>query len=305
MTTQTARVGANGDTYCTFEMELPTPTIGGLIRGLDLREAISEECKSELRRALARRGVLFLPNQHITPEDHARFARIFGDLEARESGFGRSDENPYIELVEGYGDAIGTDVWHTDVSWHPRPPVATCLHAQILPPTGGDTMWSSMTAAYEGLSPRLKELVNDLTAEHTWEKSISDYVRRGPDGEKAYRRRRQLNPPVERKVVEIHPVTGLPLLYVNDLYTTQLKRIPRSEGVPLLEYLTGLARTPEYQVRFRWQPQSLVIWDNLSVQHYAVTDYKPHHRRLHRITVHDVLATFKPVNETGMSGESL
>jgi taurine dioxygenase len=296
MTAPTSNEVSPAEGYRTFELELPTPRIGGLIRDLDLREELSEDCKAELKRALAERGVLFLPGQQITPADHERFARIFGELRERETFFGRPEGSPYMEVIDGYGESKGTDVWHTDVSWQPLPPVATCLHAQVLPPTGGDTIWASMTWAYAELSPRLKSLIDDLTATHTWEKSISGFVKSLPDGEAIYRRQRQDYPPVVRKVVERHPVTGLPVLYVNDLYTTHLNGIPRSEAIALLDYLTGLAAVPEYQVRFKWQPHSVVIWDNLGVQHYAVTDHKPHYRRLHRLTINDDENTFKPAS---------
>lgn len=281
--------------YRTFALEFPTPTIGGLIRGLDLRSDLDSECREELRRALAERGVLFLPGQPIRPSDHVRFASIFGAVRSKDTFFPRLDDNPDVEVLEGRGESIGTDVWHTDVSWHPKPAVATCLHAQEIPPVGGDTLWASMTAAYASLSPRMKELIADLTAIHTWEKSIADYVRKGPDGDEGYRRQRAAFPPVEHRVVQRHPTTGLPLIYVNELFTTSIVGLPRQEGSALLELLTGLPKVPEHQVRLRWEPQTVVIWDNRAVQHYAVTDYRPHYRRLHRITVRDDAAAFTAV----------
>jgi hypothetical protein len=118
------------------------------------------------------------------------------------------------------GESMETDVWHTDLSWQSVPAVATCLHAQVLPPVGGDTVFASMTAAYELLSPTMREVVKDLVAEHTWAKSIVDYVRSGPDPEARYREQRARFPPVRHRVVQVHPISGRPLLYVNDLFTS-------------------------------------------------------------------------------------
>jgi taurine dioxygenase len=204
-------------------------------------------------------------------------------------------DHPCIEVLEGHGESIGTDVWHTDLSWQERPAVATCLHAQALPPVGGDTLWASMTAAYDALSPELQGMVEDLEAEHTWEKSIVDYVRKGPDADERYREQRMAFPPVRHRVVQTHPVTGKRILFVNDLFTTAIHGLPRHEGEALLGMLTGLARVPEYQVRYRWEARSVVVWDNRSVQHYAVTDYAPDYRRLHRVTLTDPAAAFLAV----------
>lgn len=293
--TTTEITGTAPEDFRTFQLEFPAPRIGATIRGIDLREELNDDTKGELKKALAERGVLFLPNQPISADDQVRFARIFGDLQERETFFGRSDESPYLEVLESHGKSSGTDVWHSDVTWQPEPPVATCLHSQVIPPSGGDTIWSSMTWAYAELSPTLKELVTGLTATHTWEKSISGFVKNLENGDEIYKKQRAEYPPIERKVIEHHPVTGLPLIYVNDLYTSHLNGIPRSEGAAILEHLVSRANVPEYQVRHKWEPNTVVIWDNLGVQHYAVTDYAPHYRKLHRLTINDSENTFKPV----------
>lgn len=282
--------------YRTLEVEFPVPALGAVVRGIDLGNEVADDCRRELRHLLAHREVLFLPDQHIEPADQLRFASIFGKPRVVSSFFPTLDGNEFVQVLEGTGESIGTDVWHTDQSWQRQPPVATCLHAQVLPPVGGDTVWASMTAAYAGLSPKMKELVTELRGVHSWEttseKSIVDYVRRGEDGEARYHKQRAALPPVEHKVVQVHPVTGKPVLYVNDHFTSAIKGLPRAEGGALLEFLVGRARVPEYQVRLRWQPHMVTIWDNRSVQHYAVTDYAPDYRLLHRITIEDLAGSF-------------
>lgn len=280
-----------------FRLVPSTPIIGAEVVGLDLCVELDPACREQLRRALAERGVLFLPGQHISPADHLRFASIFGESREVSAFFPQLSGNRYVEVLEGHGESIGTDVWHTDLSWQRNPAVVTCLHARDLPPVGGDTVWASMTAAHDMVSPDLRATIAHLHAEHTWEKSITAYVRGGPDGDERYRRHRAEHPPVRHRVVQRHPVTGRSVLYVNDLFTTAIHGLPRHEAEALLALLTGMARIPELQVRYRWQPDAVVVWDNRAVQHYAVTDYRPHHRKLHRITVDDPATSFTAVDE--------
>lgn len=145
-------------------------------------------------------------------------------------------------------------------------------------------------------SPAVRDVVEDLEAEHSWEKSIVDYVRRGDDGDDRYRQQRATFPPVRHRVIQTHPVTGKKIVFVNELFTTAIRGVPREEGGALLSLLTGLARVPEHQVRYRWDQNAVVIWDNRSVQHYAVTDYAPSYRRLHRVTLDDPSTSFAAVS---------
>ena len=148
--------------YRALEVEFPTAKIGAIVHGVDLRDELSETCREELRAVLADREVLFLHDQEIQPADHLRFARVFGEPRSVSFFFPRLEDSEFIQVLESHGESSGTDIWHTDHSWQRRPPVATCLHAQVLPPVGGDTVWASMTAAYASLSPTMQELVADL-----------------------------------------------------------------------------------------------------------------------------------------------
>lgn len=280
--------------YRTLEVEIPAPKIGAIVSGIDLRDDLSAACREELRDLLAEREVLFLYDQDIAPADHLRFARIFGEPRKVSFFFPSLEDSEHIQVLESHGGPTGTDVWHTDHSWQTRPPVATCLHSQILPPSGGDTLWTSMTSAYDSLSSGMKDLIEDLTAVHTWEKSIAGYVRQGEGGEDRYLKQREAFPPVVHKVVQTHPVTGKRLLFVNGNFTTTIEGLPRQEGDALLSFLVSTASVPEHQVRLRWRPKTVVIWDNRSTQHYAVADYQGH-RRLHRITLEDDALGFSAV----------
>ena len=120
---------------------------------------------------------------------------------------------------------------------------------------------------------------------HDWEKELTGVVRQGDDGEARYDETRRKYPPMTHPVVRKHPETGRKLVYVNELFTSRITGVPAQLSDSLRNMLTGLAKTPEYQVRLRWEPNTLVIWDNRSTQHYAVGDYHPHYRLMHRVTL--------------------
>ncbi|MGF4043338.1 TauD/TfdA dioxygenase family protein [Paenarthrobacter nitroguajacolicus] len=278
-------MSGNDQQFKTFTLERATPTIGAYVHGLDLREEITPECRTELREAFLEHQVLFLRDQHITPDDQIEFAKVFGDPQEVSAFFPSLPEYPHIEVLESRGRAAGTDVWHSDLTWQATPNSATYLHAQEIPPCGGDTLWASMTAAYDALPENVKSVIDGLEGVHDWEKELTGVVRQGPDGEARYEETRRKYPPMTHPVVRKHPETGRKLVYVNALFTTRLTGISTQLGDSLRNMLTDLARTPEYQVRFRWEPNSLVIWDNRSTQHYAVGDYHPHYRLMHRVTL--------------------
>ncbi|KXF56802.1 taurine dioxygenase [Rhodococcus sp. SC4] len=278
-------MSSNESRYETFTLERATPTIGAFIHGLDLRDEITPQCQTELRTAFLEHEVLFLRDQHLEPQDQLRFAKVFGDPQEVSAFFPSLPGNPFIEVLESRGRAAGTDVWHSDLTWQATPNSATCLHAQDIPPCGGDTLWSSMTAAYDALPETMKNLIDGLEAVHDWEKELTGVVRQGEDGEARYEETRRKYPPMTHPVVRKHPETGRRLVYVNELFTSRISGVPPQLSDSLRNMLTGLAKTPEYQVRFRWEPNSLVIWDNRSTQHYAVGDYHPHYRRMHRVTL--------------------
>ncbi|WP_327579011.1 TauD/TfdA dioxygenase family protein [Streptomyces sp. NBC_00145] len=268
-----------------FQLEQLTPTIGGVVHGVDLRDELSPECRDELRQALLEREVLFLRDQKIDPEDQLRFARIFGEPQEVSAFFPSLPDNRYIEVLESKGRASGTDVWHSDLTWQETPNAGTCLHSQEVPRSGGDTLWASMTAAYDSLPEDVKKLIDPLEAVHDWERELGDHVRSGEGGEKRYAETREKYRPRRHPVVRTHPETGRKLVYVNELYATRIVGVDHQLSESLLRYLVGLARVPEFQVRFRWDANAVAIWDNRSVQHYAVGDYNPHYRKMHRVTL--------------------
>ena len=266
-----------------------TPTIGAEITGIDLSRPLAEEDAEIIRAAWLRHKVVFFRNQDLDYDSHIRLGRLFGELEG----------HPVIPHVEGYPEVLlikgvegvqltqesftpfkAYNKWHTDVTFRERPSIASVLRARLIPPLGGDTIWADAAAAYEGLPDAVKERIAGLDAEHD---IVASFVGRVSEEKRAQLARDF--PAVRHPVVRTHPETGEKILYVNYTFTTRILDVPEEESQALLRLLYDRIKVPEYQVRFRWTPNAIGIWDNRSTQHYAVGDYWPADRVLERVTV--------------------
>ena len=239
------------------------------------------------RQALAVHEVLFFRDQHITPQQQVDFTRSFGNVAEVKAFFPRLENHPEIEIVESTAERPkASSNWHADITWREQPPLGTSLYAQVIPASGGDTLWASLTAAYASLPPAFQAYLETLTAVHTWEISgWTEYLLRKDASSDELKAARAKYPPVEHPVVRVHPVTGKKVLYVNATFTSHIKGLSRVESDALLTQLFALPQVPEFQARLRWAPGTLAVWDNRSTQHYAVGDFFPQHRKLHRITI--------------------
>ena len=266
-----------------------TASIGAEIRGLDLEQPLSPEAWAILREAWLAHKVVFIRDNAVSHEAHLRLGRLFGELEGHPviphvPGYpeiltirGVEGVKPTPETIEGFR---AYNKWHTDVSFRARPSIASLLRARLLPPVGGDTLFADTAAAWRGLPDAVKERIENLDAEHDIVRSFGGRV--------TDERREQLGrdfPPVRHPVVRRHPETGEKILYVNFTFTSRILDIEPAESEQLLRLLFDRIKVPEYQVRFNWTPDALVIWDNRSTQHYAVGDYVPAERVLERVTV--------------------
>ena len=270
-----------------MKIEHITPVMGSEIGGIDLSDPEQVRASAdELRALLAERQVLFFRDQVLSPPQQVRFAQVFGPVEPVSSTFPSHPDDPHVELLISQGSRTGTDIWHADLTWQPSPPAGACLYAVEVPATGGDTMWASMGAAFASLHADLQAYLLQLSAVHNWEApALKDSLdRRDPTGG-LYRKARMKHAPIEQPVVLRHPATGLPVVFVNALYTTHIRGLSSDESRSLIDMLSGLAKVPEWQVRFRWRKGSVAVWDNLATQHYAVNDYHPAARRMHRVAI--------------------
>ena len=259
--------------------------LGAEITGVDLRQPVSDEVRDAIADALAENELIILRNQDISSENLIDFGRRFGELTVHP--FAPHDANASV-LIKFRNDETNppfrTDVWHSDETFRKQPPMATMLVAKEVPAIGGDTMFASMTAAFEGLSDRMQQFVSGLEAVHDF-KPFRELFDDSEEDRKNVMRWEQLYPPVVHPVVRVHPVTGRKVLYVNPQFTVAIKNMDERESKSLLDILFQQAQIPEYQFRHHWAPHTLVMWDNRSTQHYAVNDYFPQRRYMERVTI--------------------
>lgn len=265
-----------------------TPALGIEIRGVDLNTMLTDTVFDEIYRVLMDGQVVFLPQQKLTPEAHIRLAKSFGELSGPHHVYPSVEGAPDVVMLENGGDTEGTadtDVWHTDLTFKTNPPFASILHSQVVPEVGGDTLWASMSAAYDALPGDVKKLLEGVKAVHDMGSFRNQYIAEG--GEALLNEQMASVGQAVHDVVQTHPVTGVKFLYVNRGFTFHILDQSTSDGQRLLGYLLDHIEQPDFQVRHRWEPDTVAIWDNRITQHYAVNDYLPAYRRMHRITVID------------------
>jgi len=263
-----------------------TPTIGGVIEGVDLSRPLDDEQIAEIRAALLRHKVIFFEDQHITPAQHRDFAARFGQLHTHPLYPGVPEAPEMFILDNHANNPTDNDAWHTDVTFIETPPLGAILYAKLLPAEGGDTCWANMQAAYEGLSKPLQRFLAELDAVHDFARGFPARMTVAQAaGEKKYSKAAEEHPPVIHPVVRTHPETGADGLFVNYGFTDRIKGLRRNESDALLNMLFVHVQKPEFQVRWRWKPDAIAFWDNRVTQHYAVNDYLPHRRIMNRATI--------------------
>lgn len=254
-------------------------TLGAEIEGADLSKPIGNDLKEELHRAFLEWKVLFFRNQNLTSDQHKAFARLWGEIETHPFS-PKKDPKEFVLLHRTQDTpAQHENIWHNDQTFQENPPFGAILRMVECPPVGGDTVFADMAAAYDNLPKEVKEKIDGLKAEH----HFTFFGNRISSEELAIKQKEF--PPVEHPVVRTHPETGRKTLFVNANFTTRIVGMEVNESEWLLRYLFAQATRPEYQVRFKWEPNSLAIWDNRAVQHCAVVDYYPHARRAERVSI--------------------
>tara|TARA_B100000586_G_scaffold232827_1_gene182318 strand:+ start:1102 stop:2076 length:975 start_codon:yes stop_codon:yes gene_type:complete len=263
-----------------FDASMIGATVGAEIDGVDISSSLSGEVLDELHQALIEYKVIFLRNQKITSSQQVSFAESFGDLEIHPF-IPSNTEHPKLVRFEKGADVGGYEnSWHHDVTWREAPSKIAVLRAISVPSTGGDTMFSDMCAAYEGLEDSVKSEIENLIAVHDFSHSFGTQV---PEEKRVEMRGKY--PLVEHPVVGTHPETGKRYLFVNRIFVNYFKGFTREESLPLINLLSHQAEFPEYQCRFRWSDNSIAVWDNRLVQHYALSDYWPDVRIMERASV--------------------
>ena len=261
-------------------------SIGAEIHGVNLSTDLSDAVFSEIRQTFIDHGLIFFRNQELTPDDHLRFAKRWGEINI----------NRFFTKVEGYEQIAEVKkdsdqeiniggAWHTDHSYDQIPAMGSILLARETPKTGGDTLFANMYKAYESLSDGLKGTLESMNACHS-----SRHVFGAHTGYAEASNQRIGNPELATQdaihpVIITHPESKRKALYVNPEFTVNFEGWTKEESQPLLNYLTEHSTRPENITRFNWEPGSIAFWDNRCTWHFALNDYPGEKRLMHRITV--------------------
>tara|TARA_B100000768_G_scaffold85964_1_gene81139 strand:+ start:2654 stop:3490 length:837 start_codon:yes stop_codon:yes gene_type:complete len=270
--------------YSLIDVRPLAGAVGAEIYGIDLNKEIPVEQFTEVKSAFNEFGVIFFRDQHLSPDKEIAFAEKWGIININRF-FTNVEGYPKIAMVLKEPDQkknIG-GTWHTDHTYDLKPAMGSILFAHEVPKKGGDTMFSSMSSAYEDLSDGLKKTLNSLQARHSSKHVFGsarndDTVGRIVNSEAA-------NQDVVHPVVITHPETGRKVLYVNPVFTLGFEGWSDEESKPLLNYLYKHASKPEFTCRFVWKPGSIAFWDNRATWHLAINDYQGERRLMHRITI--------------------
>lgn len=250
-----------------MQIERITPHIGARISGLDLA-GLTIADRERMRTMLEEYQVLFFAGQAMTPAQYLGFGRVIGELEVTPlipSLGGELEAIHVLESSPSYGKGEFADTWHTDVPFQPCPPYATILRPEILPPLGGDTLWASMYAAYEGMADSLRRFADSLEVLQsvTYKGTVREHV---------------------QPAVRVNPRTGRRALYINARFSKRIMGLSEQESAEVIRLFCGIATLPDYQLRHRWTPDVVAMWDNGFTQHYATVDYTAP-RKMQRMTV--------------------
>ena len=279
------------ENYSTITVTPISRFVGADIGYVDIAAGISDEQFLEIRRAFVAHGVIFIRDQNLTPDQHIEFAKRWGEINVNRF-FQAVDTHPIIAEVRKEANQkknIGS-TWHTDHSYDQIPAMGSILYAREVPKIGGDTLFSSMYAAYDYLSDGMKDTLLRMRAEHSsrhvfGESAYVDMDMDMDDVGDRFSNTADATQDATHPVIIKHPLSGRPALYVNGDFTVKFKGWSQLESQPLLDYLYQHASQNEFTCRFKWQKGSIAIWDNRATHHCALNDYHGEHRLMHRITI--------------------
>lgn len=250
---------------------------GAEVTGLDLRKPLDAEDRAVVNDAWLKHLVLIFPDQDLSPAEQIEFSRNFGMLDPQESQAPTTLHPEHREILVLSNKMVGGKKsgthnsgrnWHTDLSYTTRPAKGAILHCKEKPPVGGDTMFANLYLAYETLSRKMKDLIEDIQAIHDVT-LIRGLEQRSPDVIAEMKRR---NPPVVHPVIRVHPETGRKSYMVGERVRGFVD-MGDEEGRHLLALLNEHATSPEFVFRHRWRLGDVVMWDNRCTSHVALGDF--------------------------------
>ena len=271
-----------------LDVEKITPAIGGIVKGVDFSRPLDARVQGLIYEALLEHQVIFFRGVEITPQAHLDFARSFGIIDEPHPIYPHVEHFENIVKLENNADTPpDTNSWHTDLTFKQQQPFASILVARTVPEVGGDTLWSSSSAAYDRLPEHMKAYLAELEAIH----DMGDFRNNFSVGETADAGSGKLNEAVGRfghnirPLIQQHPVTGKTFLNFNEAFVNHIVGLTTNESNALKTWLVNHMNRPETQMRWKWQAGDMAMWDNRITMHYAVADYLPAYRCMNRITV--------------------
>lgn len=267
-------------TWQNFDVKRVGSTIGAEIHGVDITSDLPQPIIDEIRQALLAYKVVFFRDQPLTPERHVAFAKRFGELEIHPFLPSNTGVPELVRFEKSFDVKGYENTWHFDVTWREVPSMGAILHAIKVPECGGDTLFSDMYAAYDGLPDDVRTRIDGLDAEHDY---IKAFGRQVPEDRKAEMREKY--PLVVHPLVARHPETGRKHLYNNPIFMNRVLGVSEAESDHLMSELWRESNNVEYQCRFKWEDDSVAFWDNRSCQHYASSDYWPEIRIMERASI--------------------
>lgn len=262
-------------------------SLGMIIHGVDLRQPLDDATYGAIKQVLLDNLVIFFRDQDITPAEQVAFGRRFGALHIHPFIPSLKEHQEIIVLKARNGAEENlrlANAWHPDLSYTRDPPLLGILRAVNPPSRGGDTMWVNLYRAYETLSDKMRDIVDNLSAWHDVTKTYRRQELQAEGGPERYAQTFRKAPPVLHPLVMTHPETGRRLLYVSELTTTHIEGLREKESNALLQMLFQHIDWKELHCRFYWEKNSIAVWDNRCTVHYAVGDYTEP-REMHRVTV--------------------
>lgn len=274
----------------TLEVKAQASGFGAEIIGLDLTRPLSGDQLAEVKAAWARHAVVAFPDQPLTLDE----------LEAFTLQIGPFGVDPFIKPMPGRPNVLelrrepdekATNFgagWHSDWSFQENPPAATLLHSEVIPPVGGDTLFSDCARAYEALSPTMQAMLAPLRATHS---ATRAYGTKGVFARETEQRTMEIitsadaDKSLSHPLVRTHPVTGRKALFVSPVYTTGIEGMTPAESAAILRFLFDHMTQEEFIYRHKWRPKMLLMWDNRCTMHFAEGGYDGHLRVMHRTTV--------------------
>lgn len=271
--------------------------LGAEILGVDLSQDLDENMFKQIVDAWHEHEVVFFRNQKLTPYQHVKFSRRFGELELHvrkdccRPGF---HELFVVSNIVIDGKPIGSQdaglFWHSDLCYIKEPSRGSLFYALEVPHDEngkalGDTKFASAVAAYAALPESTQQKIAGLKAVQSYKKGY--YRERNSGPRKSLTAEQEARTPdVAHPIVRTHPYTGKKCLFVNDGYTARIEGMENAEGDAILNQLIAHSTKPGFIYQHKWQVGDFLLWDNCSVQHQAVPDYQlPLRRHMERTTL--------------------